>query len=269
MTDRIEEILKDIHVMFAKCEAYDDSTDRVIVSKMEMFELLEQLNVELDNVLDRYEATTRSREMARLDMDRERAEKVAAAKKDCDDVHAATLLYTDTMLDEVNDVVERTKLRIKHDMIEMLAELEEKQETLTQNRETVKNELTELHDNELYLKELERLRKKAEDKRKFGIEEDSREQEQEEASQPAAAGYVIKVNKPGENSGVTVSTRRSRNKAKKHPVAENRQPAEHEEGAPFSAEDFDLDGEYEQWKQEQRGETEQKASGKFKLFKKK
>jgi len=66
MPDRIEEILKEIHVMFAKCEAYGNSPDLVIISKSELFELLEKLNEGIDEVLDQYEATTRSRERARI-----------------------------------------------------------------------------------------------------------------------------------------------------------------------------------------------------------
>ena len=39
MPEDVEEILKKIHIMFAKCEALEGTPDRVIVSKQEMFVL--------------------------------------------------------------------------------------------------------------------------------------------------------------------------------------------------------------------------------------
>lgn len=260
MPDRVEEILKEIHVMFAKCDTYNNSPDRVIVSKSEMFELLTELSEAIYEVMDQYEATARSREKARLELDRQAAETVARAKLDSDDVHAATLLYTDTMLSDVRQVLEKTKANVKREMLEMLAGIELQEEQLDQNMESVKTELTELHDSEMYLEALTKLRKKAEDKRLFGDQagEFSKEEEDIFADPKAGASQnlVIRIDKPGENSGVTYSTKYNRNKKKKKKgSAPAEAPAEHEEGTPYSAEDFNLDAEYEQWKEEQEGGT--------------
>lgn len=266
MPDRVEEILKEIHVMFAKCETYRNSPDKVIVSKTDMFELLEELSEAIYEVLDRYEATARSRERARIELDKQNAESVAKSKLDSDDVHAATLLYTDTMLDDIKNVLEKTKMSVKHEMIEMLASIELQQGILDQNKEGVKAELTELHDSELYLEMLNNIRKKAEDKRRFGsaLPDD---EEVEEDSKPAAPNLVIRVDKPGENSGVTFSTKRSHKaKAKKPSAPESAVPGEHEEGMPYTAEEFNLDYEYEQWKGEQESENEPEPKKKKKGF---
>lgn len=256
MPDKVEEILKEIHVMFAKCETYHNSPDRVIVSKPEMFELLESLNEAIYEVLDQYEATARSRERARIELDKQAAETVAKAKLDSDDVHAATLLYTDTMLEDIKTVLARTKHNVKREMIEMMAAIEEQEELLDQNKDSVKSGLTELHDSEMYLNALQKLRKKAEDKKLFGDQADLIEKEEEDVfADPkagAASNLVIRVDAPGSGAGITTSTKHSRKKKKKN-VAPAAAP-EHEEGTPFSAEDFDLDAEYEQWKQEQEGD---------------
>lgn len=257
MPDRVEEILKEIHVMFAKCETYHNSPDHVIVSKPDMFALLEELSEAIYGVLDQYEGTARSRERARLEMDKQASEIVAKAKLDSDDVHAATLLYTDTMLDDIKAVLEKTKQNVKHEMIEMLADIEAQEELLDQNKQSVKAGLTELHDSEMYLEVLTKLRKKAEDKRLFGDAADQLNKEDDifndaPANANAAANLVIRVDKPGENSGVTFSTKHSRKKSKK-PVAAPTAPTEHEEGTPYTADEFDLDAEYDQWKAEQEG----------------
>lgn len=273
MPDKVEEILKEIHVMFAKCDTYHNSPDNVIVSKTEMFDLLTRLSEAIYEVLDQYEATARSRERARLELDRQAAETVARAKLDSDDVHAATLLYTDTMLEDIRQVLAKTKQNVKHEMLEMLASIELQEEGLAQNMESVKSGLTELHDSEMYLEALTKLRKKAEEKRMFGDQADElhkKDEEEDIFADPkanAAQNLVIRIDKPGENSGVTYSTKYNRNKKKKKkqgPVSDT--PAEHEEGTPYSADDFDLDAEYEQWKNENEGTAPEEASNKKGLF---
>lgn len=259
MPDRIEEILKEIHVMFAKCEPYGNSPDLVIISKSDLFELLEKLNEGIDEVLDQYEATTRSRERARIEQDKQAAEIVAKAKLESDDVHAAASLYTDTMLEDLKQILEKTKQNMKQQMLDMMAEIELQEETIDQNKESVKEGLTELHDSEMYLNALTQLRKKAEEKRKFGEQAEFLNQEEnifeESPKANAAQKLEIRIDKPGENSGVTYSTRFNRNrKKKKKGSAMAEEPAsEHIEGTEFTADDFDLDREYEEWKAAEEG----------------
>lgn len=272
MPDKVEEILKEIHVMFAKCDTYHNSPDSVIVSKTEMFDLLTRLSEAIYEVLDQYEATARSRERARLELDRQAAETVARAKLDSDDVHAATLLYTDTMLEDIRQVLEKTKASVKREMVEMLASIELQEEDLSQNMESVKSGLTELHDSEMYLEALTKLRKKAEEKRMFGDQADELHKDDKEEdifADPkanAAQNLVIRVDKPGENSGVTYSTKFNRNKKKKKHTPAPETPTEHEEGTPYSAEDFNLDAEYEQWKSENEGSSDSESAGKKTLL---
>ena len=267
MSDGVEDILKDIHVLFAKSEPYGNSPDLIIVSKEKMFELLERLNEELGEVLDRYEATTLSRERARLDMEREKNNSIAAAKQAADDIHAASLLYTDNMINSINEILESAKYQLKHDMLEVMAKIEDQTDMLIKNRDGVKNELSGMHDSELYIELLEKLRKREEEKRLTGVEKE--DEDLFEEVKPAAPKLDIRVNKPGENSGVTFSTKRSHKNNKKKPAAASA-PAEHEEGEPYSADEFDLDGEYFAWQegQEEGAEEEKKPRKKGFFFRK-
>ena len=274
MPDRIEEILKEIHVMFAKCETYGNSPDLVIISKSELFELLEKLNEGIDEVLDQYEATTRSRERARIEQDKQAAETVARAKLEADDVHAAASLYTDTMLEDIKQILEATKNRVKDDMLDMLANIELQEEVLDRNKESVKEGLSELHDSEMYLNALTQLRKKAEEKRKFGDQAEllARQEEnifEEQEKEKQAQKLNIRIDKPGENPGVTMSTRFNRNKKKKkksgkadaEAVREGepeglRADSDHIPGTEYSPDDFDLDREYEEWRAAEEGDDD-------------
>ncbi len=307
MPTRVEEILKQIHILFAKGETYQNSPDLVILSKTDMFALLQELNEAMYEVLDQYEATTRSKEMARLETEREASEIIAKAKIGAEDVQAGSLAYTDTMLDELSLLLDNTTQYIRSQYLEFMAAMDEKQEGLKTDRLQIQEKLKRFHDSENYLKMLEEIRedRAAEkeddqsnsDKNEASKKENSGSQapaadENEFPPPPKAPEPVIRVNRPGENSGVTFTTRRSHNKkSKTAPPKANRVQAMSEEeynrlspeqqealenstpayGQGYTADDFDLDSEYEQFKQENEAANKKdtpKKSG-FKLFNKK
>lgn len=158
MPTRVEEIVKKIHILFAKSEAYQNSPDLVVMSKNEMFSLLEQLNEAIYEVLDKYEATTRAKEKARLETERQASEIIAEAKKGAEDVQAASLTFTDSAIDELAALIDNTTQTIRTQYLEFLAAMDEKQEALKENRAQLKDSLAELNDNEAYLKVLEEVR---------------------------------------------------------------------------------------------------------------
>lgn len=272
MPEDVEEILKKIHIMFARCEALEGTPDRVIVSKQEMFVLLEELNKAIYGVLDRYEATTRSREMALLEQNRKAAQIEADAHAKADDVQASACLYTDGVLGKVKDMLEDTKKNLKHQLIELMAAIEGEQATLDDNKENVREELSQYQDGTTYLELLEKMREAQ--RKKASNDEEEEEQEEEKGSKP---GIVIRVNNPGENTGVTYSKRKHGRAAreKNAGAGQNAQATGSEatgdevpvpKGTVFTAEDFNLDAEYEQWKDEQgksEGEAPRQKKGVF------
>ena len=273
MPEQVEEILKKIHIMFARCEALEGTPDRVIVSKQEMFVLLEELNKAIYDVLDRYEATTRSREMALLEQNRKAAGIEADAHAKADDIQASACLYTDGVLGRVKDMLEETKKSLKHQLIELMASIEGEQDILDENKDTVREELSQYQDGTRYLELLGKMRE--EERKKAAGEEEEEEQEEEKGTKP---GIVIRVNNPGENTGVTYSKRKHGRAAREKtgnagqngqsPAAGADTDAEVPvpKGTVFTAEDFNLDAEYEQWKNEQGGGEEEATREKKGVF---
>ena len=151
MPTRVEEILKQIHILFAKGETYQNSPDLVILSKTEMFALLQELNEAMYEVLDQYEATTRSKEMARLETEREASEIIAKARIGAEDVQAGSLAYTDTMLDELSLLLDNTTQYIRSQYLEFMAAMDEKQEGLKTDRLQIQEKLKRFHDSESYV----------------------------------------------------------------------------------------------------------------------
>lgn len=316
MPTRVEEICKRIHILFAKGETYQNSPDLVILSKTELFALLEELNEAMYEVLDQYEATSRAKEKAKLETEREASEIITKAKLGAEDVQAASLAYTDTMLDEVNAFLENTAESIRKQYLEFLSAMDVKKSDIAENREQIKDQLSRLHDNEVYLEMLDEIREeralKEEEENEDLVQEEEKtgktpeyakskntketvpESEADEfPPAPKPPAPVIRVNRPGENPGVTFTTRRSHNKKSKTapPKSARTKTMSEEEynrlspeeqlaleqstpayGQGFTADDFDLDAEYEQFKLENEAAQNQNNSSKkngFKIFNKK
>ena len=63
--DKVEHILKNIHLLFSRSQIYDESGQWIIVEKSQFFDLLEELNLAIYEVMDQYEATTQKHELAK------------------------------------------------------------------------------------------------------------------------------------------------------------------------------------------------------------
>lgn len=310
-TTRVEDILKNIHVLFAKGKPVEDNPDKIILSKSEMFAQLEKLNEAMYEVLDKYEATTRSRERAKLEVERQASEIVIKAKQDADDVHAASYLYTDDMISEVSTAISDVTDALKRDFDEFLRLMGERQQILQEDRKEIDVQLDKLHDREFYLKTLQQFREEELEDEEYDDEEEDEENdgtgssdengnrtitagmnkpvrkrhkdkniepEEEWPEEEKPAAPVIRVNKPGENSGVQMSTKRDRKRkqvetGRQQPGGEKLTPDELKDmteeqiealenstpayGSGYTAEDFpNLDAEYEQFKEEQ-GQTDE------------
>lgn len=183
MPEKIEEILRAIHILFSKGEMYHESPDKVVLSKREMFALLEQLNYAVVEVMDRYEATTRSKQKALQEMETESRKIVDAASKEAEDIYAASILYTDGALNEFTNIVDNTRQRLRDEYAYF-------EECMNQQLEQVRSNQAEL---------LERLQLLAQNKKYLDIiNEFSSEQEEAEKRETAAREH--KKNGSGKGS---------------------------------------------------------------------
>lgn len=153
MPEKVEEILRAIHVLFSKGEMYHESPDKVVLSKREMFALLEQLNYAVVEVMDRYEATNRSKQKALQEMEAAGNRIIDAANKEAEDIYAASILYTDGALNEFTNIVDNTRQRLRDEYAYF-------EECMNQQLEQVRNNQSEL---------LERLQMLAQNKKYLDI----------------------------------------------------------------------------------------------------
>lgn len=83
------------------------------------------------------------------------AEEEKEAVRTASDIYAASLIYTDEMLTEVNDVVDQAYDLVKHQYVKMVELLDEKSRLIAKNKAELMNSLKELSKEERYSQILE------------------------------------------------------------------------------------------------------------------
>lgn len=94
--DKLERVLRDIHVLISRSELYDNTGEKIIVEKKKMFEYLNHLNACIYEMMDEYEVTQQSRDKAEREARKKGDAMIFKASRNAEDVYAAAVLYTDS-----------------------------------------------------------------------------------------------------------------------------------------------------------------------------
>ncbi|WP_314058266.1 hypothetical protein [Shuttleworthella satelles] len=149
--DDSEKILREIHVLFAKAEAYEDSRERVVVNKEQVFDLLEKLNGAITDMVDECELTWAERDKAYRRQRRQGDEIVSEARHKAEDVYAASVMYTDRSLEEIQDLVNRTSEELDEIHRQMKAAIETELRHMRDNQTELHGQLRDMADSQKYL----------------------------------------------------------------------------------------------------------------------
>lgn len=151
MPDKIEKILKQIHLMFAKGEPYKGSTTDVVVNKKEVFELLEHLNYAILEVMDAYEINELSKEQAIHRVQKDAQKIIDDASKSAEEIYAASIIYTDDALVELRDMVKKTKASLVKEYENMINKIDSQVEMINKNKDELHMQLADLSSGNEYL----------------------------------------------------------------------------------------------------------------------
>lgn len=176
--DKLEKVLRDIHVLISRSELYDKSGEKIIVEKKKMFEELNQLNACIYEMMDEYEVTQQSRDKAEREAKKRGDRIVWNASRNAEDVYAASVLYTDEALSRVQDIVKEAADSIKDLMIHAEKELKQQKDTIRANQSELKSQLQDMVDTQKYLKIIEERNKELE-KEKSKEGKDAQEEERQ------------------------------------------------------------------------------------------
>lgn len=153
--DNFERILRSLHVVLARAVPYPVEPTKVIVDKDQMLELLKTLNECVYAVMDEYQVTQESRDRAERDFQKQGDQIVLDASRKAEDVYAASVMYTDEALNNIQDIMQQTNDYIKRLFENMEARMEEEQQNVRHNQLELRSQLQDLVDTEKYMKLIE------------------------------------------------------------------------------------------------------------------
>lgn len=166
--DKTEDVLKSIHILFSKAEPIEGSKKKVIIDRDRMMSLLKDLNDCMYAMMDEYEITKQSKERALRDIRKESDGMIFDARKSAEDIYAASIMYTDHAIDEIQGIIDKTQSELSDLHDKMKESIEERKKVLKDNQIDLKNNLTALIDTQKYLNLIEnennRLKREAEKK---------------------------------------------------------------------------------------------------------
>ncbi|MBQ1680672.1 MULTISPECIES: hypothetical protein [Agathobacter] len=187
--DKIEKVLRDIHVLLSKSEPLPGHPGQVVITKQEVLDLLSELNTSIYGIMDEYEMTVRSRDKAEREFRKRGDEIIWDASRKAEDVYAASVMYSEEAIDHIQEIMEQATESMESIYKEMNARLLEEQKTVQSNKSELKAQLRDLRDTEKYLRLIEdRNEEILKEKRRNGKEA------KQEASLYANRKTEIKVN---------------------------------------------------------------------------
>lgn len=247
--DKTEQVLRNIHIMFAQSEVYDKATNRVIIDKKEALNLLQQLNVCIYEMLEEHELTRQSRDAAEREVRKRTDEIVMDANRMAEDVYAGSVMYSNEALCRVEDIMQ--------DAADSIAEICKKvNEAIGQEKAAVHKDQRELRSHLEELRDTNKYMKLIEERNKQIAKEQAKAKKEEQPSVHVQMKPEIKINEEYfERAGI--------------PLVEEEpeeQPGEEHEVVQADVK-VNLDAEYFKWKEEEHVEQpDGRKSEKHSLF---
>lgn len=267
MSGDMEQVMREIHVMFAKAEKVSGRDDAIIVDKKKVFALLEMLNHEVYDAMDRFEETKASREESLKKLEAESEAVIDKTRQSAEEIYAASILYSDSTLKELEDEMSHARELIHQTWEDMDKRMADRLRMLEQNRRELKQQLEQLEQSRIYVDLIGKAKRQEADE----------EKEQKSLNKPLrAAGQRRPEVVKKEESNLTEEQKKieiyvAEAYRDKVPVEEKLPEPEPEDGdldgehgniTEFRAEDFDLDAEYFAWKEEINGSSVYARNGK-------
>lgn len=188
--DKLEEILRGIHLMVAEAMPLNGVDNQIIIDKRVILEHLNRLNVAIYEIMDEYELTQQSRDRAERDARKQGEEIIHKAELRAEDVYAASMLYTNDALTRMQYIMQDVVDHFEKTASEAKELLAEERRTVRSNQSELKGQLQDLKDTEKYLRIIEESNKKIERER----EEEQQRGRKKERSPYADVKPEIKIN---------------------------------------------------------------------------
>ena len=172
LQDKLEQILREIHVLIAEAQVYNAADNQIIIDKKVMYEHLNRLNVAIYEIMDEYELTQQSRDKAERDARKLGDDIVHQADLKAEDVYAASILYTNEALSRMQNIMQEAMDRFDQACNQAKDLMEEEKRTVRSNQSELKGQLQYLQDSEKYLTMIRETNLQLEREREKELEEE-------------------------------------------------------------------------------------------------
>ncbi len=151
MPEDIEKIMRAIHILVSRGEKYNGDPGKVVITKRELFDCLEQLNRAVADAMDSFEQTTAAKARARRELEETGMEIISNATAEAEDVYAASLLYTDGAINELYDDITNTRVGMRREFERFEDRIDERLEVIRKNQKELMDTLKALQQGNKYL----------------------------------------------------------------------------------------------------------------------
>ncbi len=163
--DKMEQILKNIHLLFSESKPYDEDGTWIIVEKEKIFQQLEQLNLAVYEMMDTYEMTNQKHQLAQRRCEKRGEEIIRKASSHADDIYAASIMYTDDAINRICHIMEDANDSVQKIFRGLNSEMERERERVRHNQLELTSQLQDFADTNKYIKLIEEINKKLERER--------------------------------------------------------------------------------------------------------
>lgn len=267
MSGDMERVMREIHVMFAKAERVSENGDTIIVDKKKVFALLEALNHEVYDAMDRFEETRASREESLKKLEAESDAIIDKTRQSAEEIYAASILYSDSTLKELEDEVAHARELIHQTWEDMDKRMADRLRMLEQNRRELKHQLEQMEQSRIYVDLIGRAKRQEleEEEEQKSLNKTVRITEHQKKL--ADKKQAVEMQEDEEESGLTEEQKKieiyvAEAYRDKIAAVDDLPDLDFDDDdfdsvvdniTEFRAEDFDLDAEYFAWKEEING----------------
>lgn len=156
-TDKVERVLKEIHIMFSKCESVDRDPGKIMVDRKQFLGLLDRLNQGIYDMMEQYEQTRQSRDHAERAFKKRGEEIIEDANRQAEDVYAASVIYTADMLGRIRDLMDQTNESMNDLFREFRKNLREQKDLVKTHETELQGQLADMVDTRKYVSIIENI----------------------------------------------------------------------------------------------------------------
>lgn len=188
--DKLERILRELHILVSRAPASEMEEGYVLVSKKEVQKQLGNLSQAVREMMDEYEATQQSRNRGELEAENQRMEIIRNANHQAQDIYAASVIYSEDALGRIQEIIQEAE-RSSRDILKRLAqEMEEEKRVIRSNQLELITQLEDMKDTAKYMKLIE--------ERNREIAKEKAKKKEREKEKDKSRGYQRKTEKDPE-----------------------------------------------------------------------